>query len=88
MNTLQEVALWPPTNCSCSYIPNCAGPPPDRFPDFLRCLAQMRLNSDGQMETLKPDDWRALRARLRAVRRASAGQDTPYLRILRRFVSE
>ena len=43
---------------------------------------------DGQPETLKTDDWLALRERMRAVRRASAGQDTPYLRILRRFVPE
>ena len=40
----------------------------------------MRLNPDG-VETLKPDDRLALR-------RAGAGQDTPYLRILRRFVPE
>ena len=44
--------------------------------------------SDGELETLKPDDWLALRERMRAVRRAGAGQDTPYLRILRRFVPE
>ena len=40
-------------------------------------MAQMRLNSDGERETLKPADWLALRERLRAVRRAGAGQDTP-----------
>ncbi len=51
-------------------------------------MAQMRLNSDGELETLKPDDWFALRERMRAVRRAGAGQDTPCLRILRRFVPE
>lgn len=51
-------------------------------------MAQMRLNSDGELETLKPDDWLALRVRMREVRRASAGQDTPYLRILRRYVPE
>ena len=88
MNTLQEAALWPPTNCSCLYIPNCAGPPPEWFPDFLRYMAQMRLNPDGELETLKPDDWLALRERLREVRRAGAGQDTPYFRILRRYVPE
>ena len=58
------------------------------FPDFLRYMAQMRLNPDGELETLKPEDWLALRERMRAVRRASAGQDTPYLHILRRFVTE
>ena len=65
-----------------------AGAPPQWFADFLRYMAQMRLNSDGELETLKPDDWLALREWMRAVRRASAGQDTPYLRILRRFVPE
>ena len=36
---------------------------------MIRYLAQMRLNSDGELETLKPDDWLALRERMRAVRR-------------------
>ena len=71
-----------------SVLPPSAGPPPEWFPDFLRYMAQMRLNSDGELETLKPDDWLALRARMRAVRRASVGQDTPYLRILRAWVAE
>jgi len=31
------------------------------LPDFLRYLAQMRLNPDGDLETLKPEDWLALR---------------------------
>jgi dipeptidyl aminopeptidase/acylaminoacyl peptidase len=67
-------------------LPPGAGPPPEWFPDFLRYMAQMRLNSDGEFETLKPDDWLALRERMRAVRRGSAALDTPYLRILRRHV--
>jgi WD40 repeat protein len=41
-----------------------AGPPPDWFPDFLRYMAQMRLNPDGALETLKAADWFALRERL------------------------
>ncbi|MCX6879251.1 MAG: protein kinase [Verrucomicrobia bacterium] len=61
---------------------------PEWFPDFLRYMAQMRLNADGELETYKVDDWLALRERLLAVRRASAGQDSPYLSILRRFVAE
>jgi hypothetical protein len=40
------------------------------------------------LETLKPSDWLALRERLRGVQRASAGADTPYLRILRKYVRE
>jgi len=48
----------------------------------------MRLNSDGELETLKAADWLALRERLRGVRRASANADTPYLRILRKYVRE
>ena len=51
-------------------------------------LPQMRLKFDREPETLKPDDWLALRERMRAVRRAGAGQDTPYLRIIRRYVPE
>jgi hypothetical protein len=62
--------------------------PPGWFPDFLRYLAQMRHNSNGELETLKTDDWLALRERMRAVRRANAGQDTPYLSILRRYVPD
>ena len=71
-----------------TVLPPSAGPPPEWFPDFLRYLAQMRLNSDGELETLKAEDWLALRERLRAVRRASAGTDTPYLAILRKYVRE
>ena len=58
------------------------------FPDFLRYLAQMRLNPDGELETLQAADWLALREKLRAVLRASANADTPYLRILRKYVRE
>ena len=71
-----------------TILPTTAGPPPAWFADFLRYLAQMHLNSDGEPETLKPDDWLALRDRMRAVRHASAGQDTPYLRLLLRYVPE
>ena len=48
----------------------------------------MRLNPDGELETLKAADWLALRERLRAVLRASANADTPYPRILRKYVRE
>lgn len=51
-------------------------------------MAQMRLNSDGELETLKAADWLALRERLRGVLRASASADTPYLRMLRKYVRE
>jgi WD40 repeat protein len=67
-------------------LPKSAGPPPEWFPDFLRYMAQMRLNSDGELETLKPADWLALRERLRGVLRANANAETPYLRILRKYV--
>ena len=69
-------------------LPFTVGAPPEWLPDFLRYMAQMRLNSDGKPEALKTDDWLAQRERLRVVRRAGAGQNTPYLRILRRFVPE
>ena len=48
----------------------------------------MRLNPDGEFETLKTLECLALRERLRAVLRASASADTPYLRILRKYVRE
>ena len=48
----------------------------------------MRLNPDGELETLDPGDWLALRKRMREVRRTNTGQDTPCLRILLRFVPE
>ena len=48
----------------------------------------MRLNSDGALETLQAADWLALREKLRAVLRTSANADTPYLRILRKYVRE
>jgi WD40 repeat protein/class 3 adenylate cyclase len=63
-----------------------AGQPPQWFADFLRYLAQMRLKADGELETLKPADWLALRNQLRGVRPASDGRDTPYLAILRHFL--
>ncbi len=69
-------------------LPPGAGPPPEWFPDFLRYLAQMRLNPDGELETLRAADWLALREKLRAVLRASVNADTPYLRILRKYVRE
>jgi hypothetical protein len=46
----------------------------------------MRLKADGELETLKPADWLALRNQLRGVRPASDGRDTPYLAILRHFL--
>jgi hypothetical protein len=65
-----------------------AGPPPDWFPDFLRYMAQMRLNADGEQEALKPLDWLALQERLRAVLHANVGSNTPYVRILRKHVEQ
>jgi hypothetical protein len=75
------VGLW-------DVLPKGTGPPPEWFPDFLRYLAQMRLNSDGELERLKSVDWLALRDRLRGVLRADAGNEAPYLRILSRYVGE
>ena len=69
-------------------LPALAGPPPAWFANFLGYLAQMRIKGDGEIETLKPGDWLALQQQLRAVRHADANKDTPYLRILRRFVAE
>jgi hypothetical protein len=71
-----------------TVLPPSAGSPPEWFLDFLHYMAQMRLNSDGQLETLKAADWLALQERLRGVLRASASADTPYLRILRKYLRE
>jgi WD40 repeat protein len=71
-----------------TILPPSAGPPPEWFPDFLRYMSQMRLNSNGELETLSAGDWLALRERLRAIRHSTVNQGTPYLRILRRFVPE
>jgi hypothetical protein len=70
------------------FLSGRATSPPEWFPDFLRYLAQMRLNPDGELETLKAADWLALRERLRGVLRASAGTDTFYLSTLRKYVRE
>jgi WD40 repeat protein len=69
-------------------MPKDAGPPPEWFRDFLRYMAQARLNSDGELETLKTADWLALQERLRGVLRASPNADTPYLHVLRKYVRE
>ena len=69
-------------------LPSSTGSQPGWFPDFLRYMSQVRLNRDGELETLKAADWLALRERLRGVLRLSAGQDTPYLRVLRSYVHE
>ena len=60
-------------------LPPTAGPPPAWFADFLRYMAQMRLNSDGELETLKPDGLaRAARANARgAARERGAGHALP-----------
>ena len=71
-----------------NLLPLGAGPPPEWSPDFLRYMAQMRLNPDGELETLTAADWLALRERLRGVRRVSASADTPYVRILLKYVRE
>lgn len=71
-----------------TVLPLSAGALPEWFPDFLRYVAQMRLNAHGEMETLTPTDWLALRESLRGVSRRAAGQDTAYLRALRVFINE
>ena len=67
-------------------LPPKAGPPPMWFADFLRYMAQRRLNTDGELVWLGADEWLALREKLRGVLRAEAGKTTPYLDILCRWV--
>ena len=57
-------------------------------PGFFPLDAQMRLNSDEELEMLKNVDWLALRERLRGVLRLSVNANSPYLRALRRYVRE
>jgi WD40 repeat protein len=71
-----------------TILPASANAPPPWFRDFLHYMAQQRLNSNGELELVPPNDWLALRNHLRQVVRETAAQDTPYLRILRRFVHE
>jgi len=71
-----------------TILPPSAGVPPVWFPDFLHYMAQQRLNSNGELEPIPPNDWLALRDRLRQVVRETAAQDTLYLRVLRHFVHE
>lgn len=69
-------------------LPAAAGQPPAWFADFLRYLAQMRFKQDGDFESLKPDDWLVLQKLLRTVRQENPAMDTPYLRVLRRFLND
>jgi hypothetical protein len=71
-----------------TILPPEAGALSPWLADFLHYMAQQRLNSDGELEPIRPADWLALRDRLRQVVRETAAQDTPYLRILRHFVHE
>jgi hypothetical protein len=71
-----------------TILPPRAGPPPPWFADFLRYMAQKQLNADGELLPFSPDEWLALREKLRGVLRAEAGQTTAYLEILRRFAPE
>ena len=80
-SSVRSAKIW-------NILPPAAGPPPQWFADFLRYVAQMRFNTDGELETLSADAWLALRERLHGIRRASPNQDTPYLRVLCRFVPE
>ena len=58
--------------------------PPFRVGQLLKWLYEGRVTSWEAMTNLP----KALRERLRAVLRSSAGVDTPYIRILRRWVPE
>ena len=71
-----------------TILPPIAGAPPSWFPDFLRYMAQQRLNPEGELQLMSPNEWLVLRDRLRQVVHETAAQDTPYLRILRHFVKE
>ena len=65
-----------------------AGLPPEWFADFLRYMAQMRLDANGELETLSPADWIGLGQRLRNVLHAKPTLETPYLRIVRQYVPD
>ncbi|MFL6516000.1 MAG: TIR domain-containing protein [Chthoniobacterales bacterium] len=66
-----------------------SGAPPGWFKDFLTYLAQQRLNANGEVERIPPDEWLALRERLRKIAKDKTGTaNSAYLRIFRYFVSD
>jgi WD40 repeat protein len=69
-------------------LPSNADSPPEWFPDFLRYIAQMRLNADGKLEELGPEQWLTLRERLKDLLSAPASRDRPYMNLLRHYLRE
>ncbi len=65
-----------------------AGNPPPWFRDFLNYMGQLRLNARGELVLLPTAEWIQLRENLRNALRAENRKDTPYLAVLRRFVTE
>jgi tetratricopeptide (TPR) repeat protein len=49
-------------------------------------MAQVRLNPDGELEPLALKDWLALRERMQTLRHSTAGPQTTYVNVLRRYV--
>jgi hypothetical protein len=71
-----------------TVLPPSAGAPPEWFRGFLQYLAQRQLNQDGELEWIPSAELMAIHDRLAMVVRDSAAAETPYLRVLRRFVHE
>ena len=71
-----------------TILPQTADVPPTWLPDFLHYLGQTRLDSNGELESIPVADSIVFRDRLRQIVNESGTQDTPYLRVLRRFVHE
>lgn len=71
-----------------TILPPSAGAPPDWIPDFFLYMAQRRLNSEGEVKVIAPNEWLTIRERLRAIARDTSAPETPYLRILRHFVHD
>ena len=65
-------------------LPATAGAPPPWFRDLLHYLAQKRINTEGEFEMLKTDEWLTLRSKLQEIDRTIGNNDDPYLRVLRR----
>ena len=63
-------------------------PMPPWFLELAEVSAGQRFNQHGQLEPFRAGDWLALRERLRAVLPAIASADTPYVRILRKYVQQ
>lgn len=73
-----------PSHEEASHALGTTAPPPAWFADFLRLMAQRKLNKDGELVMLSTDEFLALRSNLEAVVNAERSR---YAAIARWFLS-